>query len=461
GNYANNRRHTFRNPDNFAYIFGAADFNGDGIFDYRQYSNPAPMAEISTGEFDNDGLPVYTIRQDAPMLRGNRKHGFVHMRDIDGDGDTDYVLSSMLRNFGGLTNTFEGMRTEMVINQGLNSGVFQTFVGDDWGREESMDMKIIDINLDGNMDMFVAHPNRYGVYMNSAPPKVVELGALVSAPVESGLAVTLQSELLSGDRVSYRWDFGDGQSMATDDPTVNHVYANPGRYLVTLTAEGPFGSDESIIRQRVHEPLLGAGRSSTSIAVSESDNRLWVVNPDNNSVSVIDSQSGNLIAEIPVGLEPVSLWLHNDLIYVVNKSHASVSIITTDDLSVQRTEWLRYASRPHAILVDPAGSFAYIAHEVTNEIRKYALPGFELAAQLTVGPSPRHLAMNSSGTQLYAPLFITQPQPGESTRAVSNASGAEIRVIATDALALLDTIMLSASASEDTDISARGIPNYL
>lgn len=463
GNYADSRRHTFRNPDNFAYIFGAADFNGDGIFDYRQYSNPAPLAEISTGQFDNAGLPVYTVRQDAPMLRGNRKHGFVHMRDIDGDGDMDYVLSSMLRNFGGLRNTFEGMRTEMVINQGFNSGTFRTFVGDDWGREESMDMKIIDINLDGNMDLFVAHPNRYGVYMNSAPPKVVELGSLVSAPVESGLAVTLQAELVSGDRVSYQWDFGDGQSAVTDDPTVNHVYAAAGRYLVTLTAEGPFGSDQKTLRQRVHEPLAGTGRSSTTVALNESDNRLWVVNPDNNSVTVINGRTGELVAEIPVGLEPVSVWLaaDNNLAYVVNKSHASVTVISTADLTVQRTEWLRYASRPHGLVVDPAGAYAYIAHEVTNEVRKYALPGFELAGQLVIGDNPRHLAMNAGGTRVYAPLFITAPQAGESTRAVSNTSGGLVRVIAASAFELLDTILLPNSTRDDTDVSARGIPNYL
>ena len=463
GNFDNSRRHTFQNPDNFAYIFGAADFNGDGIFDFRQYSNPAPLAEISTGELDDAGLPVYTVRQEPPMLRGNRKHGFVHMRDIDGDGDMDYVLSSMLRNFGGLTNSFEGMRTEMVINQGFNSGTFRTFVGDDWGREESMDMKIIDVNGDGNMDMFVAHNNRYGVYMNSAPPKVVELGSLVSTPVESGLAVTLQAELTSGDQVSYSWDFGDGQSAETDSPAVNHVYAEPGRYLVTLTATGPFGSDQRTLRQRVHEslPALNA-RSSTTIAVNSDTNQLWVVNPDNNSVSVIDATTGALLSEIATGLEPVSLWLaENNTVYVVNKTHASVSIISASDFSVQRTVWLRYASRPHGLVIDSSGSFAYVAHEVTGEVRKYSLPGFDLAGELTGVDSPRHLSINADGSRLYAPSFITPPQTGESTRNVSTAGGAKVQVIGSAGMSLLNTILLPVSTLDDTDVSARGIVNYL
>jgi len=102
------------------------------------------MAEMSDGTFDANGLPNYTVRTDANMLRGNRKHGTVHIRDIDGDGDLDYVLSSILRNFGGLRNTTEGMRTEMVLNTGINTGDFVTFVGEDWGNEESYDMKILD-----------------------------------------------------------------------------------------------------------------------------------------------------------------------------------------------------------------------------------------------------------------------------------------------------------------------------
>ena len=176
------------------------------------------------------------------MQRGNRKHGTVHMRDIDGDGDTDYVLSSMLRNFGGLTNTFEGMRTEIVINTGQNSGEFVTFTGDDWGRQESMDMKILDVNGDGNMDLFVAHQNRYGVYLNNAPTKLVELQSMTASPAQAGLAASFSASLLTGTNVQYQWDFGDGNRVVTDVPTVTHVFDNPGRYLITLTATGTLGS---------------------------------------------------------------------------------------------------------------------------------------------------------------------------------------------------------------------------
>jgi PKD repeat protein len=42
------------------------------------------------------------------------------------------------------------------------------------------------------------------------------------------------------DGTSYRWDFGDGQTVA--GPEAEHVYLAPGKYTVTLTAQGPQGT---------------------------------------------------------------------------------------------------------------------------------------------------------------------------------------------------------------------------
>ena len=332
--FSDTRRRSFRNPDNFAYIFGAGDFNGDGIFDYRQYSNPAPNAEISDGTFDSDGLPNFTIRTDDNMLRGNRKHGTVHMRDIDGDGDLDYVLSSILRNFGSARNTTEGMRTEMVFNSGFNTGTFETYVGEDWGNEESYDMKIIDINGDGNMDMFVAHQFRYGVYINAAEPQTVEIDENFEAqPVEAGTSVNLSVSLLEGSPTSYTWDFGDGITTTTAFPSVTYNFAEPGRYPVTVTASLGTVSDQISFVQRVHEPLVAGSAqiSMDTVYEARTDNdRVYVVNPDNDSVTVVDAVLGSVLAEIPVGDEPRSLAICGaGVLCVVNKGDASVSRIDT------------------------------------------------------------------------------------------------------------------------------------
>jgi len=362
GNFTNQRRFRFQNSDKFSYIFGAADFNGDGRFDFRNYSNTAPMAAMSTPLDDSIGVPVYLRRQDAPMTRGNRKHGTTHMRDIDGDGDIDYVLSSMLRNFGSLEDSFEGMRTEVVLNAGVNSGQFIPFSGEDWSREESMDAKIIDVNGDGDMDLFIAHPKRYGVYLANAPGKTVEI-----------------------------------QSLQTDN-----------------------GADRRSMTHRVHQPLVN-GRSQSSSSMIVVNDRVWVVNPDHNSVSVLDYQQG-LIDEISVGV----------------------------------------GSRPHGIVTDESNNAVYVVLEGVGQLVKIDAASNEIVDTARVGEHPRHLAINADQSKLYVSRFITAPVAGESTRNVSTGGGGEITVInLTSGFSTQSKVTLPYNNVEDTDRSARGIPNYL
>ncbi|OED38629.1 hypothetical protein AB833_19055 [Chromatiales bacterium (ex Bugula neritina AB1)] len=470
GRYSNSRRQTFQNSDRFAYKFGAADFNNDGIIDFRQYSNTAPMAEMSIGILDSNGLPVYLRRQDAPMLRGNRKHGTVHMRDIDGDGDIDYILSSMLRNFGGLSNTFEGMRTELVLNEGVDSGVFSTFTGEEWGRDESMDMKILDVNNDGRMDLFVAHQNHYAVYMYDAGAKQVQLGPVTSTPEVAGAAVTFTATLLAGDNPAFQWDLGNGEIITTSEPTLTHVFDEPGRHLVTLTARNGAGSDQTIYRHRAHEPLLdGLARSSSTIVTDRSATaeRVWVVNPDHDSVSVLDAVSGARLAEIAVGDEPRGIAVaSDDYIIVSNKRSASLTLISRRLLTVAGQVSLVAGSRPHGIVADKNASRVYVALEGTGEIALVTVPQGDSALPAAVllkdiGFSPRHLALSADGTVLYISRFITGHLVGESTRNVSTDGGGEILRMNTQSLEVTGTAVLPYNNVSDTDVSARGIPNYL
>jgi len=49
------------------------------------------------------------------------------------------------------------------------------------------------------------------------------------------------SNLSTGTIASYNWSFGDGATSSTANPT--HAYASPGQYSISLTVEGPGGSD--------------------------------------------------------------------------------------------------------------------------------------------------------------------------------------------------------------------------
>lgn len=61
---------------------------------------------------------------------------------------------------------------------------------------------------------------------------------------DSPLLVTF-TNLSTGDPTSYVWDFGDGTSSTSENPT--HTYTAPGTYDVTLTATSDLGSDVEVL----------------------------------------------------------------------------------------------------------------------------------------------------------------------------------------------------------------------
>ena len=76
--------------------------------------------------------------------------------------------------------------------------------------------------------------------------------ALVAATADAGpdLAVAVgEPGTLDGgasEGVAFAWDFGDGGTA--DEAVATHAWSEPGRYLVTLTADGsPPDSDRSTL----------------------------------------------------------------------------------------------------------------------------------------------------------------------------------------------------------------------
>src|SRR5262245_54681294 len=70
-------------------------------------------------------------------------------------------------------------------------------------------------------------------------------------------------------------------------------------------------------------PVLGDGPTNSSpIAITSDDRFVWVVNPENDSVSVIrvEGNTNTRLAVIPVGEHPIRLAINEDRkVYVTNQ----------------------------------------------------------------------------------------------------------------------------------------------
>ncbi len=269
----------------------------------------------------------------------------------------------------------------------------------------------------------------------------------------------------------FSWSFGDG-SPATPfsaSSAASYRYTAPGVYSVTLTARNSQGqiSSTSFAQAIFAAPTANAPTASSALMLEPRPAgvaRLWVVNPDNDSVSVIDTGNNSRIAEITVGTSPRSVALApNGQVWVVNRETANISVIDPSTLQVVRTTVLPRASSPHGLVFEPNGAAAFVALEALGQVLKLnPVTGAQLGS-LAAGPTPRQLSVSADSARLLVSRFITAPLPGEGSANVNTSGnvGGEVRVFNTGSLSLLHTVVLRHSDLTDTEIQGSGIPNYL
>ena len=291
----------------------------------------------------------------------------------------------------------------------------------------------------------------------------------VPGPQQAGSSVNF-TIAATGQNLSYEWNFGDGTAPQTSSTgTSNHVFAQPGRYTVIVTISDDLGQSHQIsFHQSIHAALT-ANRPNVSQSLIYEDrqaanDRVWNVNPDNDSVSVFDVITDAKLAEIPVGQNPRALAIApSGQIWVTNKGAATVSRIDPATLSVVSTIDLPRASQPHGIAFSPTGSSAFISLEAGGELIALDPNSGAQQGSVDVGDNPRHLSVNHDGAKVYVSRFITPPVTGEATAAPSPGSdeGGEIVVVTTANAQVSNTIILHNSTRPDSTDQGRGIPNYL
>ncbi len=296
------------------------------------------------------------------------------------------------------------------------------------------------------------------------------LQPFTAAPKANGSALSFTAQASNGINPRYKWNFGDGtpETAWLTTTAISHTYAGPGRYLVTLTATDDTGiTITSTFYQAVYAALTTLKPAASSSIVYEhpatGNDRVWCVNPDNNSVTAFDTVSRARYAEITVGSAPRSLALAPDgRLWVTNVDTGTISIINTTTRAVAATVTLAYGSRPFGIVFDPAATAAWVALESTGKVLKLNPSTGAQLASVDAGGPVRHLSISADSARVYATRFITPRVPGENTATpVLTGTGGQVVVIGTTALAVERTILLNPSTAADTSTSARGLPNYL
>jgi YVTN family beta-propeller protein len=205
---------------------------------------------------------------------------------------------------------------------------------------------------------------------------------------------------------------------------------------------------------------IAAGRisaqttSSTPIALSSDNKQLWVVNPDNNSVSLInvEADANAKVIEVAVGLEPRRLALlpGNAKLYVANMAGASVSVIDTATRTVLRT--ISVGAEPLGLAVTADGTRIYVANHSSDNVSVIDTALDKVIKTIVgVGPKPSGVAID--GNKVYVTQFLAQLRAGGNEGADDGKEG-RVTVISRLSNTVIGTVVLNPLAN--TGFNAAG-----
>ncbi len=196
---------------------------------------------------------------------------------------------------------------------------------------------------------------------------------------------------------------------ATEDPVVDDGTSEPESGTdtiveMTLPEQEPFsGVLAAADYTHFESPTI------SPLALSPSGGRLFAVNTTAGRLSVFSLQSPllpELIREIPVGLEPVSvLPVSDDEAWVVNHVSRSISVVSVERGIVVAT--LPAGNEPADIVLAGSPAHVFVSAARDNALRIYDLANRQLVhVQSIAGEHPRHLAASADGRKVYASLAL-------------------------------------------------------
>lgn len=151
------------------------------------------------------------------------------------------------------------------------------------------------------------------------------------------------------------------------------------------------------------------GGSSNSLLDLTPDGRLLLVaNPDNGTVSVVDTAARKVVSEIPVGDKPEGVtWIGNGPLAAVTVYREDL-VVFLDSRAGQVLKKLPVADEPYGIVAAKDGRRAWVSHDYPGSISEIDLGERKIVRALKVAPYLRGLCLSPEGDAGPARLYATQ-----------------------------------------------------
>lgn len=149
-------------------------------------------------------------------------------------------------------------------------------------------------------------------------------------------------------------------------------------------------------------PVTGQYRSPVDVLLMKNDTWLVVANQTSNSVSLIETETGKLLDELPCGDHPTAIaaCLDGQHVLVSCAYSGEIYIIQVEGGKLREVQAIEVGYEPTGLTVSPDGKTAYVGLVATGEVAQLDLQAAKVAKKIAVGAWPRYLAVSPNGERL-------------------------------------------------------------
>lgn len=266
--------------------------------------------------------------------------------------------------------------------------------------------------------------------------------------------VTVTAAATGTGILDYRFNFDGNWTAWSGTATAPFTYTTAGRPRVLAQVRDSAGNviTQSLSLLVISPPPPGPRPTQSSAMAIGNDagmRRLWSVNPDSNTVSVLNAETGEKMAEHAVGENPRCIARDANGRYWVTCHQSDEIRILNGNGTLFQTLALEYGDGPYGIVPSPDGMLMYVTLFSGSKVLRYSVasPTSTPLSQTTF-PTPRAIAVSADGSRVLVTRFISAELQGE----VGEFSAA---------LANVRTFPLALANTTDGGDRAAGVPNYL
>jgi YVTN family beta-propeller protein len=136
----------------------------------------------------------------------------------------------------------------------------------------------------------------------------------------------------------------------------------------------------------------GVASVSSPLALSPDGNTLWVVNPDANSVTPVDTKTLTTGTSLEVGQEPWGVVVTTRAVIVLNRADGTLSLLE----GKTRTN-IPVGPEPGGVALSPSGNLAYVTVSSSDEVTVVDLVEKQVTKRISVGRMPWAIAVTDDG----------------------------------------------------------------